>query len=160
MMRLCVRCFGRWGVAAITMLWCIQESKMRVNVREFAEYKELHPQSSRPRAVEIFRIKAKVFGHRVVIKVVHQLRKDPAKANGRKDGQTQIPQGHRRPPVPRGSVLEIGSSSDNKHPIQDDSDDWHHGMRYHPISERYRFIIQLQAIVFVAKRGSRKQEDR
>lgn len=124
-----------------------------MNVREFAEYKELYPQSSRPRAVEIFRIKAKVFRHRVVIKVVHQLRKDPAKANGGKDRQTQIPQGHRRPPVPRGSVLEISSTSDNEHPIQDHSDDWNHGMRYHPISERYRFIIQLQAIVFVSKKG-------
>lgn len=51
------------------------------DVRELAETKHLHPETSGPRSIVRFRVKAQVVGHSVVVQVVEQLRSRSKEAN-------------------------------------------------------------------------------
>mmetsp|Transcript_3190 Transcript_3190/g.8831 ORF Transcript_3190/g.8831 Transcript_3190/m.8831 type:complete len:116 (+) Transcript_3190:541-888(+) len=73
----------------------VDDNEVSINqLREFAQNEELNPGSNHVvRPVHLLGIEAKIFGDGVMVKVVCQLRSDPAKSNQGKHRKTQIPKG-------------------------------------------------------------------
>lgn len=129
-----------------------------IYVREFAQDEQLYPKSGRAGTVECFGVETEIFWDGIVPEVMDELWEYPAEPNGRKDRQSQIPQRHRRPPIPCGPFVEVGFPGRDENHVRRNRRDRYPWIGNHPVPQVDGVITQFGTVAIGSFHKSDKRE--